>query len=529
MTRPRSYWLALLVALVASAQGFGQQPSSPLRKRTAYEDLQMFSQVLNQIRVNHADSVDSHDLLMAAIEGMVHAADPHSYVIPAARLSPEKDEQVRAGKLVPLPVNFRFVGGSPIVASVEPGSKAARLDVLPGDELVSVDGKPVAAESGYELELSLSGERRSSVKLRLRRQRVDGSLVELERAVERESVAEASAVPAALLLDRETGYIRITTFSREKVGDDLHAAVGQLEGQGMTRLVLDLRDNGGGSVAEAAQVAGEFLPAGALVYISEARKQERPDSVRVHRSFWKKERRLPTIILVNEGTASASELVAGALQDHDRALIVGRPSFGKSLLMRGFPLEDGSLIMLVVGRLRTPCGRVIQRAYQNIVRREYFRLALADRDTAGRPSCRTDGGRVAYGGGGIFPDVMVPPVAAAPVWLAKLQESNTLVQWVGAYVTANVVRYPSLVEFLGNLRMPPAALLELRSFALGRGIEVPGDPKSAILLEQGVLEEIGWVKWGEKGLYSVIGRMDPGVQTAVAHFGEAGALAGVRQ
>src|SRR3982750_232022 len=155
----------------------------------------------------------------------------------------------------------------------------------------------------------------------------------------------------------------------------------------------------GARVAEAAHGAGEFLPRGAIVYTSEGRKPEITDTGRVKRSFFRSERRYPIVVMVNAGTASASELVAGALQDHDRALIVGRPTFGKSLLMRGFPMSDGSLLMLVVGPVRSPCGRVVQRQYRSITRRGYYRMARADRDTTGRPSCKTDAGRTVYGGG----------------------------------------------------------------------------------------------------------------------------------
>ena len=138
----------------------------------------------------------------------------------------------------------------------------------------------------------------------------------------------------------------------------------------MQRLILDLRDNGGGNVAEAAHVAGEFLPRGSIIYTSEGRKPEIADTGRVDRSRWSTERRYPMLVLVNAGTASASELVAGALQDHDRALIIGRPTFGKSLLMRGFPMADGSILELVIGHVRTPCGRVVQRQYRAITRRD---------------------------------------------------------------------------------------------------------------------------------------------------------------
>src|SRR5687768_12189858 len=152
--------LALVGALaLAPRPGVAQQPggASPVRKRTVYEDLQLFSQVLNQIRVNHPDSVNTHELLMAAVRGMVQAADPHSFVIPAIRLVPGKEAALRDGKLHPVPIQFAFVEGAPVVVSVDAGSRAATLDILPGDELVAADGKPIIAESADELSMTLAG------------------------------------------------------------------------------------------------------------------------------------------------------------------------------------------------------------------------------------------------------------------------------------------------------------------------------------------------------------------------------------
>ncbi|HEX6912312.1 MAG TPA: S41 family peptidase, partial [Longimicrobium sp.] len=425
---------ALAAALLCAAPA-AAQPSGATRPRTVADDLQMFSQVLNQIRVNHPDTVDTHALFMAAVQGMVEAADPHSFVIPAARLSPEKEQQLRAGRLHPMPIDFRYVGGQPVVASVAPGTAAARQDILPGDVLVAVDGARVQAESATELEVFLAGARGSTARLTFERERTDGTRVELERTVRRERGDDESAVPVVMMLDGQTGYIRVTTFSSERVAEDLHAALGRLEGQGMQRLVLDLRDNGGGRVAEATRIASEFLPAGATVYVSEGRKAEVRDSVVVRRSFWRSERQYPIVVMVNEGTASASELVAGALQDHDRALIVGRPTFGKSLLMQGFPLTDGSIIMLTIGHIKTPCGRVIQRQYRDVRGADYYRMARTARDTVGRPSCRTAGGRTVYGGGGIYPDVVMPEAEPVPVWLARLSEEAVHTRWIGGYLT----------------------------------------------------------------------------------------------
>jgi len=513
---------SLGAALVLGAGALHAQADTargPLRARSAYEDLQMFGQVLNQIRVNHPDSVDTHELLMAAIVGMVHAADPHSYVVPAARLAPGKEAQLRAGKLVPVPVDFVFVGGAPVVASVAAGSAASRLDILPGDELVSVDGKGVSAESAFELDIALAGTKGSEVALGLERRRHDGSLAHLERRVRRERAGEESAVPVAMLLDGTTGYVRITTFMSDRAADDLHAALGRLEQLGMTRLVLDLRDNGGGSVDEAAHVAGEFLPKGAIVYTAEGRKAELTDTGRVSRSFWRSERRYPIVVMTNAGTASASELVAGALQDHDRATIVGRPTFGKSLLMRGFPLADGSSIVLVVGHVRTPCGRVVQREYRGISRRDYYRLAAADRDTAGRPSCHTDAGRTVYGGGGIYPDVALDPAPDAPAWMARLGEQAVALSWVGGYVDAHQSALASLDAFLRTPALPPDGLADFRAFAARQGVSIPAGAESDAQLQRLLVPAVASAKWGEAGWYRAEALLDPEIRRAVGSFG----------
>jgi carboxyl-terminal processing protease len=518
---PPSLVALVLIAGAAHAQA---APGSPLRKRTAYEDLQMFSQVLNQIRVNHPDSIDTHDLFMAAVTGMVHAADPHSYVLPATRLVPEKEAAWRAGRLYPVPVSFAFYGGSPVVVSVAPGSAAANLDILPGDELLAADSQPIQAESDEELEISLAGPKGSTVGLRLERRRLDGSLVTLERAVSRERVEEETAVPTAFMLRGDIGYIRLTTFANEKAADDLHAALGRLEGRGMKRLVLDLRDNGGGSVDEAAHVAGEFLPKGAIVYTAETRKKAEGDrdTVRVGRSFWSHEKRYPLVVMINSGTASASELVAGALQDHDRAIIVGRPSFGKALLMRGFPLTDGSLIMLVVGHVATPCGRVIQRQYHGITRRDYFRLARAERDTAGQPSCKTAGGRTVYGGGGIYPDVALPEPEPAPLWLERAREDDLPLKWIGGYVSSAGAAFPNLDSLAAHPSLPPAALESFRTFASAQGDVIPRDADDA--LQRVLTRAVARAKWGREGFYRIVAVSDPAVATAAQQFDRASAI-----
>jgi carboxyl-terminal processing protease len=516
--RPRRWWCAALGALVLVPALGAQQ--AVVRPRTAAEDLQLFSQVFNQIRVNHPDSVDSHRIFMAAIQAMVQATDPHSYVIPAVRLQAGKQEELRAGRLHPVPIDFAFVGGSAVVATVYAGTEARRQDILPGDELTLIDGKPMTAESPLELEIMLAGPRGSSVTLTFERRRADGTYAPLERRVKRERFSAESAVPAVLMLDPGTGYIRITTFVGEKVAADLRDALQRLEREGMERLVLDLRQNGGGSVDEAATIAGEFLPTGAVVYTSEGRRTASIDTGRVRRSFFRSERRYPIIVLIDPGTASASELVAGALQDHDRALIVGQPSFGKSLMMRGFPLSDGSILVLVVGQLRTPCGRVVQRQYRDMTARNYYRLAEAERDTVGRPTCRTTGGRTVYGGGGIYPDVRVPRPAPDPQWVRRLGELDVPTAWVGGFISAQGAALGSLESFTAAPTLPAGAADAFRAFALERGVTVPRSETDDAIVDRLLLGAIAYAKWGSPGLYRVEARLDPEIRASLAHFAE---------
>jgi carboxyl-terminal processing protease len=522
----------LLLTLVVTPSYAQKLPADTvvLRKRTTYEDLQMFSQVLNQIRVNHPDSVDSHELLMAAIQGMVHAADPHSFVIPAVRLSPAREQALKDGKLFPIPIEFEYRSGAPVVSAVAPGTAAAHEDILPGDELIMVDGKLVNAESADELGVLLSGDKGSTTMLSFERLRADGSLVRIDREVKREKIDEATAVPSVFMLDpgAGTGYVRITSFMNEKVADDLHDALGKLEGKGMKQLILDLRDNGGGSVAEAAHVAGEFLPKGSIVYTSEGRRSAETDTGRVSRSFWRSERHYPIVLLVNSGTASASELVAGALQDHDRALIVGHTTFGKSLLMRGFPMADGSIIELVVGHVRTPCGRIVQRQYHGVSLHDYYRLAGADRDTASRPSCKTDGGRKVFGGGGIYPDIRLPDVAAAPGWLARASEDDLIIKWSGAYVTKNAASLTSLDALAASPALPAAAVSDFRAYSLKDGITIPADSASDAVLQRVLVRAAAATKWGDEGYYRLSAVTSSEVAAARGAFGKAQSILATR-
>jgi carboxyl-terminal processing protease len=525
----------LLLATVAavarlSAQGTTASDSGhrdtihAVRQWTTYEDLQLFSQVLNALRLNHADSLDTHRLVMSAIDGMVHAADPHSFVIAAVRLNPAKEAAYRAGQLVPVPISFLDLDGRFVVAGAATGSAAARVDILPGDRLVAVDSAPVTASSVAELEVVLAGPPHSTALMTISRQHLDGSTVRLDRRIAREASAAETAVPTAILLDHRTGYVRITSFLSDRAADDLHTALGRLRGLGMERLVLDLRDNGGGEVHQAARVAGEFLPTGAIIYTSSGRKADVTDTGRVTRSFFRREARYPVVVMINGGTASAAELVAGALQDHDRAVIAGSPSFGKALLMKPVILKDGSVLLMVVGHMRTPSGRVIQRSYRGVALHDYYDGAWAPRDTAGRPRFATDDGRTVYGGGGIVPDLALESPRRFPLWLERAKEDHVPFQWVGPYLDAHGAEYSTLDNFAATPALSEATLADFRAFAASHGDSIDTGAGADRLLQRALALTVAEAKWGDPGFYRVAAITDPDVAAAAAAFDRAPAI-----
>lgn len=514
-----SRYAVLLGACLVPTPLAAQAPQGRVRQATLAEDLQMFSQVLHQIRLNHADSLDTHRILMAAIEGMLQAADPHSYALPATRLAPETQDSLAAGRLVPVPISLTFRNGAPFVVSASPGSRASTLDILRGDELVAVDGRPVTARSTAELEIALAGTKGSSVVLTLRRIRSDGSHIEVDRRVTRERSAEESPVPAAFMIAPDVGYLRVTTFASDRVDEDLRASLDRLDRLGMQRLILDLRDNGGGSTDEAMRAASTFLAGGSIVYIMELRGRS-PDTARVSGSGASSRRHtMPLAVLVNRGTASAAELVAGALQDHDRAVVLGQPTFGKSLVMQRMPLTDGSLVVLVTGRLRTPCGRNIQREYRDLAVREYYQRVDGERDTTGTPACVTPAGRRLFAGGGIVPDQLLPDPPSTPLWLSRLLEADLILPWAAGFLSTRGDSVPALEEVQDNPTLSATIVSDFRQIASTRGFALPDSPDGETLLNGILLRGLVLTRDGLGALLALDARFDPEVREALRSLG----------
>ena len=392
--------------------------STAVAQRSAYEELQVFSGVLNHIRNNYVDSVSYSSLVRAAIDGMLKSLDPHSRYIPAYAWQRMID--LTEGKIGAVGVTLENVEDQPTVVSVVPESPAARKGIQPGDRLYSINDTVVAGLSIPELEARLVARKGTKYKLILER----GPRLEPHQyfvSLKADNLKRHD-VTIVRMVDEETGYLKLAEFN-EKAGEEVKKAIGRLKKSHARRVILDLRGNPGGLVVSAVEVASLFFPKKTVVFKTQSSRKHMEEVFVTEKNG--KFRELPLVVLIDERTASAAEALAASLQDHDRALLLGRRSFGKALMQAPFFLPGGDVLMLTMGHVITPSGRFIQRRYRGLRAAQYYAFAGkggAAADTA--QVFRTDGGREVRGGGGIEPDEALPGRAELPVWWSAAADSG---------------------------------------------------------------------------------------------------------
>ncbi len=397
--------------------------AAPLRAQSSYEQMQTFSAMLNQIRTSYVDSVTYQRLVGAAIDGVLGSLDPHSRFV--SRADAERELAYQGGSLAGSGIVFDDVDGGLSVLTVVARSPGEKAGVSPGDRLLTINDTSTAGLRSFDIARRLTGEKGDKVRLLFER----GSRLEPDtiRVNLKYDFIKPRAVTLARMVDPTTGLVRLSEFSY-KSGEETEKAIKSLRGKGMKRLILDLRDNPGGFMGELVEVASLFLPKDTLLYRIEGRRVVGPTDIRnPHNGDF---RELPLMLLVDEGSASASEALAGTLQDHDRALLLGRRTFGKALMQQAFPVPpQGDMMWLTVGRIVTPSGRIIQRSYQGLNRQQYYSFGGVSgtaQDTG--TVFHTDQQRPVRGGGGIVPDVLVPITATLPGWWSVAADSG----WIEA-------------------------------------------------------------------------------------------------
>ena len=365
--------------------------------------------LLHIIDDQYVDNVNIDSLVDKAIPQILSDLDPHSVYISGKDVQAANDEL--KGSFSGVGIEFNIRQDTLHVQNVVKNAPAERAGLLAGDKVVSIDGKPFVGKivTNEEATRRLKGPKDTKVRIGVKR---FGQKKPLEFTVTRGDIPQKS-VTATYMLDDNTGYIRIKNFG-ETTYPELLIALAKLSQEGFKSLVIDLRDNTGGYLQSAVQMANEFLPKNKLIVYTQGRKSQRQDYVSDGHGSYK---RIPLVVLINEGSASSSEIFAGAMQDNDRATVIGRRSFGKGLVQQQLGFTDGSLIRLTIARYYTPSGRCIQKPYtagdgsnyeQDIYSRyQHGEFFSQDSIKHTGPAYHTSIGRLVYGGGGITPDIFV--------------------------------------------------------------------------------------------------------------------------
>jgi len=479
-------------------------------------------EVVELIKGKYVDKIAADSVNQLAVSQLLSHLDPHSSLIPKEDLS-ENNEQLM-GQFQGIGVEFQLFNDTVNVMNVIKGGPSEKAGIQVGDKLVmvndslSITGKNIGAEKIRKL---LKGEKGSSVKINLVR---DGKL--LKMIVER-GVIPVPSVDVAYMLDTQTGFLKINRFA-DRTYEEFMENMGRLQKQGMKQLILDLRGNGGGLMKEATAIADEFLSDDKLIVYTEGDKVSRTDFRAQRDGIFEKGK---IIVLIDETSASASEVLCGALQDWDRATIVGRRSFGKGLVQTQFQLSDGSAVRLTVARYFSPLGRNIQKPYgkdkdayneELLDRFHNGSLLKADTSTPKGKAFKTPGGRVVYGGGGITPDVFVPldTNRVSPV-LLKLYYRNSLNNFVYRYYVQNRPKFNGFKQPMDLVKGFQPGKLELdalRNFALVSD-SIPLNSFNQIeaqQLSQRMQILMARQIWRTEGYYEVSNQFDPAVQKAIS-------------
>lgn len=429
------------------------------------------------IQDHYVDSIAAHRLTETSIQGMLTPLDSYSVY-----LGPDQMKQVEEtfrGSFEGIGITYELVDGprandTIAVSAVIPGGPSAKAGLRAGDRILQVDQEDAVGWTHDQIRGRLKGPQGSTVSVTLRR---PGRSEPVETQITRDEVS-LETVSAAYMIQERTGYVRLRHFSRS-TPQELRDAIQTLESDGMNRLVLDLRGNAGGLMTAAEEIADEFLVGGQLIVTARSRHEEF-GSVRHATSQGVFEDR-PLIVLVDEQSASASEIVAGALQDHDRALLVGRRTFGKGLVQRQFGLRDESGLRLTVARFYTPSGRLLQRR-EGSGSVHPVGGAGSTRTASDSVLHRTDAGRRVMGGGGIQPDHVVE--ARSVDGPLQALEQNGLLRsfmrrWMDPRVDSLRAKWGHRPDaFVTRFDVPASLYSDLAEYAAEQGVQIP-DSRSA--------------------------------------------------
>lgn len=479
-------------------------------------DNNTLNDVINYLSQEYVDSIGKQQLQESAIKGLLESLDPHSMYIPASEFKEANDPLM--GNFDGIGVQFRIERDTVAVINTVTGGPSEKVGMLAGDRIVKVDGKLFTGKkvTNETVMKALKGQRGSIVNVSIfrrgQRKLIDFKIVR--------DVIPTYSIDISYPVNNTTGYIKLSKFSAT-TADEFSQSLTGLSNKGIHKLILDLRGNSGGYLQAAIAVADQFLKDKKLIVYTEGHNRPRNYAYATSEGQWENN---ALVVLIDEGSASAAEIVAGALQDNDRCIVVGRRSFGKGLVQEQLNLRDGSAIRLTVARYYTPTGRCIQKPYNNgtadYYGEYYHRFTDGELETsdsikfADSLKFKTPGGKTVYGGGGIMPDVFIPIEKNLKLkYYNEAVNKGTLYQFAFDYTDANrksLKRFGSSEAFDRNFNVDQPVFDAFVAYA--RKNEVKGDhdliaaarPRIESLLKAYIARNI----YEDKGFYPIYLRSD---------------------
>jgi len=515
----RRTWKITAIVLFSLALLLGGMLGDRLLALTneARDSLRLYTELVNVAHERYGAEVTYRDLVYSSINGMLRALDPHT-----SFLSPEAYDGMREkqqSSFYGLGILVGMRNGQLTVISPLEGTPASRLGIQAGDVISTIEGDPTDQMALDEAVQKLKGPKGTQVNITIVRRGLDEPL---QMAVTRAEIPQTT-VRQTYMLTPTTGYILLTEFSRG-TGREMADAIEKLRGQGMKQLLVDVRNNGGGLLDQAIEVADQFLPEGATIVETRGRTRDSYQSWSA--SGKRPPLDVPVVILVNEGTASAAEILSGAIQDHDRGLLVGQPSWGKGLVQTVYNLSYGAGLALTTAKYYTPSGRLIQRDYTSYY--DYYTHAdagspeLNGKQVPDSEIFRTDLGRKVYGGGGITPDVLIKEEELSP-FEQFLLARNAYLNFAVDYGSRNKGKIKSAEWTPG-----PEVLDELRAWLVKEKIATDKETEEAFTQEDvrkysllQIRAEVLNIPFGQEARHRVLTEGDMQIQSALGLFGKA--------
>jgi carboxyl-terminal processing protease len=510
-----------LVLILGMLIGFKlRENTSTAKSFFTFQKRSPLQEVIDLINMKYVDRVNTDTLTEEAIENILSKLDPHSVYIPPVDLK-EVNEDLQ-GNFQGIGIEFHILHDTVNVVNVLANGPSDKAGLMVGDQFLKVEDSSVAGVhmSPASIKELLRGIGGTSVKVTVLRGR------QQKQVTIRRGTIPLPSVDAAYMLDKETGIIRINKFSQTTY-EEFMQSLESLQSQGLRKLILDLRGNGGGILGEAVDIADEFLDGDKLIVYTQGDKIPKEEYHCKRPGLFEEGK---VAVLTDEGSASASEIVAGALQDWDRATIVGRRTFGKGLVQEQYDLSDGSALRLTVARYYTPSGRSIQKSYKDngeyrdeiLARYHHGELVNADSNKIEQQgkAYKTSRGKLVYGGGGIMPDVFVPfdTTSFSPA-LTSLYISSTLNDFVYNYFIQHkdeIRQYKSAVDFALHYRQQDNMWDDLIAFAAKDSIDISHlQPVEKANAERRVKALIARQPWRTTGFFEVLNLDDATIKKAL--------------